>query len=97
MSDTPTSEPQNTTPTPPDRLHPGGTPLTDGASKRELFFKGFSEQLEAQGVKVAFAFIYDQDAKEPLVFCKGNLYQVTKAAVEFARFMKHKLDEDLTV
>ena len=88
MPDTSTSEPQ---------IPPASAPVESTPERRELFFKAFSEQLEAHGIKVAFAFIYDQNTQEPLVFSKGNLYQVTKAAVEFTRFMKHKLDEDLTV
>lgn len=72
---------------------------TEAAYKeRSDFFVGdLDKKLDTEGIKLAIVFIMDPKSKQPIMYARGTTYQLARAAVDVARMLKSRLDEELTI
>jgi len=71
--------------------------VTEDQKRAESFIGDFEKKLEDGGVKLAFAVLIDPESKQPIIYNKGNTYQLTRLLVDMARYFKGRLDQELKV
>lgn len=62
-----------------------------------FFIKEFDEKLQQEDIKVAVAIVIDPKYKQPIVYTRGNTYQLTRLLVDFSRYFKGRLNQELEV
>lgn len=65
--------------------------------KAEMYWDNLSTKCEENGVEIAFGLVIDPETNEPIMFCKGDIFGVSKNLAEVLRTFKSKILDNISV